>query len=118
MDEYVPLVAGRPKSVHGSWDAYFRTDTYQPNHEIIPGATAVRPGGASASNDAANMVHLADVYMARGHEKADLDPLGLRREAVFLDAVEDVDDALQELDYKNCGFTRSRSGTRNGLWGR
>ena len=45
--------------------------------------------------------------MARGHEKADLDPLGLRREAVFLSAVDDVDDALEELDYKSSGFVEA-----------
>ena len=105
VDEMYRMWLEDPKSVHGSWDTYFRTDTFQPNHDILPGAKALRP--VSQANDAANMVHLADVYMARGHEKADLDPLGLRREAIFLSAVDDVDDALEELDYKSSGFVEA-----------
>jgi 2-oxoglutarate dehydrogenase E1 component len=109
VDEMYHCWLQDPTSVHASWDVYFRTDTYQPNVLVQPGVGAVRHS-ASASNDVANMINLVHSYHARGHEKADLDPLGLRREAVFLDTAEDRADAMDTLDYRHSGFTEQDLG--------
>jgi len=109
VDEMYRLWLQDPSSVHASWDVYFRTDTFQPNMAIQPNTPAYRGGGGSGgssdSNDMANMVNLVHSYKMRGHEKADLDPLSLRREAVFLETSEDREDALGELDFRRVGFT-------------
>ena len=62
------------------------------SHRIIPGTPTLGVGNISVSDraaqpssgDTAKLIHFIRAYQDRGHEYADLDPLGLRREAVQL----------------------------------
>merc|ERR1719228_2349735 len=84
-----------PKSVHASWDAYFRGGTYQappslgasskpnefPLSSILPGLGGGAAVGAEASAHVIE-AHLAvqaaiRSYQVRGHLAANIDPLGL-----------------------------------------
>ena len=74
-----------PTSVHASWDAYFRTGSYQAPPTLGVGNISVSDRAAQpSSGDTAKLIHFIRAYQDRGHEYADLDPLGLRREAVQL----------------------------------
>ncbi|KAG6582993.1 oxoglutarate dehydrogenase (succinyl-transferring), E1 component [Phytophthora cinnamomi] len=96
-----------PLSVHKSWDVYFRQiesgsvpgEAFIPPPTIQQGVTPVRSvGGAAASstaqNDALGLSYLIRAYQVRGHEAANLDPLGLQERPV-----------LPELDIQMYGFT-------------
>ena len=88
-----------PKSVHASWDAYFRGGSYtsppslgassRPNEvplaSLLPGLASAGPGLAVGGGHASSAVidaHLAvqatiRSYQVRGHLAAQIDPLGL-----------------------------------------
>jgi len=88
-----------PKSVHASWDAYFRGGSYtsppslgassRPNEvplsSLLPGLASAGPGLAVGGGQASSAVidaHLAvqatiRSYQVRGHLAAQIDPLGL-----------------------------------------
>ncbi|POM72240.1 Oxoglutarate dehydrogenase (succinyl-transferring), E1 component, partial [Phytophthora palmivora] len=96
-----------PSSVHKSWDVYFRQiesgsvpgEAFIPPPTIQQGVTPVRSvGGAVASsteqNDALGLSYLIRAYQVRGHEAANLDPLGLQERP-----------ELPDLDIKMYGFT-------------
>ncbi|XP_036338441.1 2-oxoglutarate dehydrogenase-like, mitochondrial isoform X1 [Rhagoletis pomonella] len=81
-----------PTSVHTSWDAYFRSNSYnappdfQPvQRNLIPlsgGATALSSGGAIDSKTIEDHLAVQAIirsYQSRGHLAADLDPLGILR---------------------------------------
>lgn len=93
--------------MHKSWDVYFRQiesgsvpgEAFIPPPTIQQGVTPVRSvGGAAASstaqNDALGLSYLIRAYQVRGHEAANLDPLGLQERP-----------ALPELDIQMYGFT-------------
>ncbi|RLN90840.1 hypothetical protein BBJ28_00016069, partial [Nothophytophthora sp. Chile5] len=94
-----------PQSVHKSWDVYFRQiesgsvpgEAFIPPPTIQAGVTPVRSvGGASSldQNDALGLSYLIRAYQVRGHEAANLDPLGLQERP-----------DLPELDIKMYGFS-------------
>uniref|UniRef100_K3WND9 2-oxoglutarate dehydrogenase, mitochondrial n=1 Tax=Globisporangium ultimum (strain ATCC 200006 / CBS 805.95 / DAOM BR144) TaxID=431595 RepID=K3WND9_GLOUD len=98
-----------PQSVHKSWDVYFRgvESGAVPGEAFIPPPTiqsGVKPvqsvglAAASASsvdhNDALGLSYLIRAYQVRGHEVANLDPLGLQQRP-----------DIPELDIKQYGFT-------------
>ncbi|OQS07064.1 2-oxoglutarate dehydrogenase E1 component [Thraustotheca clavata] len=96
-----------PTSVHKSWDVYFRQveDGAIPGEAFIPpptiqaGVTPVARGAVSQEvlggiNHALGLSYLIRAYQSRGHEMANLDPLGLQNRPV-----------LPELDIKMYGFT-------------
>jgi len=99
-----------PKSVHASWAAYFtNTDKGVPNAFVpapAPGAAAPQfaaPVGGQASgpivgqsSDSLALSYLIRAYQVRGHELANLDPLGLN---AFRSAT-----PPPELDYRYHGF--------------
>lgn len=93
--------------MHKSWDVYFRgvESGAVPGEAFIPPPTiqsGVKPvlsvGQAAASsldhNDALGLSYLIRAYQVRGHELANLDPLGLQQRP-----------DLAELDIKQYGFT-------------
>jgi 2-oxoglutarate dehydrogenase complex dehydrogenase (E1) component-like enzyme len=73
-------------SVHKSWDVYFR----QVESGSVPGEAFIPP----PTNDALGLSYLIRAYQVRGHEAANLDPLGLQERP-----------ALPELDITMYGFT-------------
>jgi 2-oxoglutarate dehydrogenase complex dehydrogenase (E1) component-like enzyme len=92
-------------SVHKSWDVYFRQvesgsvpgEAFIPPPTIQQGVTPVRSVGGAVStdhNDALGLSYLIRAYQVRGHEAANLDPLGLQERP-----------ALPELDITMYGFT-------------
>ncbi|KAH0344764.1 2-oxoglutarate dehydrogenase E1 component, partial [Aureobasidium melanogenum] len=88
-----------PKSVHVSWQVYFRnmekgdmpiSKAFQPPPTIVPapegGAPGFSPTAAAGVGDSDLTNHLkvqllVRAYQARGHHKAKIDPLGIRNEA-------------------------------------
>uniref|UniRef100_H3GAB7 2-oxoglutarate dehydrogenase, mitochondrial n=1 Tax=Phytophthora ramorum TaxID=164328 RepID=H3GAB7_PHYRM len=93
-------------SVHKSWDVYFRQiesgsvpgEAFIPPPSIQQGVTPVRSVGGAAStaqNDALGLSYLIRAYQVRGHEAANLDPLGLQERP-----------ALPELDIEMYGFSQ------------
>jgi len=85
-----------PKSVHISWQVYFKnmesgempiSQAFQPPPSLIPGSSVV-PGLAAGAGvgigEGANVTNhlkvqlLVRAYQARGHHKAKIDPLGIR----------------------------------------
>jgi len=85
-----------PKSVHVSWQVYFKNmesgdmpiqQAFQPPPTLVPGATggvgAAVPGVGMGS-DVTNHLKvqlLVRAYQARGHHQANLDPLGIRNDS-------------------------------------
>lgn len=93
--------------MHKSWDVYFRQiesgavpgEAFIPPPTIQTGVTPVRSMGTAAAvasdyNDALGLSYLIRAYQVRGHEAANLDPLGLQSRP-----------DLPELDIKMYGFT-------------
>ncbi|PNH39597.1 hypothetical protein VD0004_g7297 [Verticillium dahliae] len=84
-----------PKSVHVSWQVYFRnmesgdmpiSQAFTPPPSLVPGATGGVPrlaAGSAEGTEVANHLKvqlLVRAYQARGHNKANIDPLGIRNE--------------------------------------
>lgn len=85
-----------PKSVHVSWQVYFRnmesgdmpiSQAFTPPPSLVPNATGGVPsltrGLGGADSEVANHLKvqlLVRAYQARGHHKANIDPLGIRNE--------------------------------------
>ncbi|EGO56803.1 2-oxoglutarate dehydrogenase E1 component mitochondrial precursor [Neurospora tetrasperma FGSC 2508] len=86
-----------PKSVHVSWQVYFKnmesgnmpiSQAFQPPPSLVPGAANVVPAIAAGAGvgigEGANVTNhlkvqlLVRAYQARGHHKANIDPLGIR----------------------------------------
>lgn len=106
-----------PTSVHVSWDVYFRNveagappgAAYQPPPSLVPGAAAHTTalstdrglGGsldANAIKDHLNVQLLIRSFQTRGHNIADLDPLGINSA--------DLDDTIPpELELEFYGFS-------------
>jgi len=108
-----------PNSVHKSWDAYFRNveagaapgQAFQAPPNLVPSAQAgvvsyaAAPTGVAASGDIAKAIQdhlkiqlLIRSYQTRGHNIADLDPLGINSA--------DLDDTIpRELELDFYGFT-------------
>lgn len=111
VEEMFRVWSEDPSKVHSSWDAFFRTGSYQPPPGVQRAApatsfaAATATGGASsAGSDVAAAIHVIRAYQDRGHQMANLDPLGLRREALPLGIeteVSDVDPALYGFDVVN-----------------
>ncbi|CCD33777.1 hypothetical protein BofuT4_P063790.1 [Botrytis cinerea T4] len=87
-----------PSSVHISWQVYFRnmesgdmpmSQAFTPPPTLVPtptgGVPSFLPGlGGAEGSEVTNHLKvqlLCRAYQARGHHKADIDPLGIRREA-------------------------------------
>jgi len=89
-----------PKSVHPSWDSYFRTGSYQappslgnsersnefPLTDVLPSLLnlSATSGEPSAASEEVIMAHLAvqaiiRSYQVRGHLAAQIDPLGINK---------------------------------------
>mmetsp|Transcript_1217 Transcript_1217/g.1983 ORF Transcript_1217/g.1983 Transcript_1217/m.1983 type:complete len:1018 (+) Transcript_1217:119-3172(+) len=93
-----------PKSVHSSWAAYFTNQDAGLSVEesfSSPGAggsiqTSHRDG--KVASDTLALAYLIRAYQVRGHEVANLDPLGLH-------SFRDSNGAPAELDYRYYGFT-------------
>ena len=90
VEEMYRLWSQDSSSVHNSWDVFFKTGTFQPNASVQPGvsgADVTSQSGKSkyhSNSDAVRAIHLIRAYQDRGHHDADLDPLGLRREAIHI----------------------------------
>ena len=84
-----------PKSVHVSWQVYFKnmesgempiSQAFQPPPNLVPNMTGGVPrlGGSLALEDGSDVGNhlkvqlLVRAYQARGHHKANIDPLGIR----------------------------------------
>jgi len=99
-----------PKSVHASWASYFKqvgAGAPAGMAHATPGAALTPVSAVSAGpSDTARTLHLIQAYQRRGHEVANLDPLGTyswRKERKGLE----VHGAAAELDYKTYGFTEA-----------
>ena len=107
-----------PSSVHASWRSVFsRMDAGAlPGQSFVPPpslnagqslASSAVPAGAvglsaAAQSDVTKVMQLINAYQARGHNVADLDPLGM------YDA--DLDGTIPpDLELANYGFTEVRS---------
>ena len=91
VEEMYRLWSSDPTSVHSSWNVFFSTNTFQPNAAIqsnVGGADVLQSSenatGYHSNSDAVRAIHLIRAYQDRGHHQSDLDPLGLRREAIHL----------------------------------
>lgn len=115
MEEMYEAWRQDPKSVHRSWQVYFQnTDAGVPASQAFvpppslstsslplsePGGQLAPATGISELADTMKVVQLVRAYQHRGHNVADLDPLGL------YDA--DLDpDIPPELEVSNYGFTQ------------
>eukprot|EP00126_Sphaerothecum_destruens_P007128 Sdes_comp19697_c0_seq1m11614 len=92
-----------PKSVHSSWDAYFRTGGYQSPPTIRSQSSSVSSSENISSKDIIdhlNVHALIRGYQVRGHNVAQLDPLGINHA--------DLDGSIPaEIQYQNHGFTEA-----------
>ncbi|KAG9239512.1 mitochondrial putative 2-oxoglutarate dehydrogenase [Amylocarpus encephaloides] len=89
-----------PKSVHVSWQVYFKnmesgdmpmSQAFTPPPTIVPtptgGVPSFMPGLGMSTGEGSDVTNhlkvqlLVRAYQARGHHKANIDPLGIRREA-------------------------------------
>ncbi|KAK8129300.1 2-oxoglutarate dehydrogenase-like protein [Apiospora kogelbergensis] len=87
-----------PTSVHVSWQVYFRnmetgdmpiSQAFTPPPNLVPGAAGATGGvagtiGQGQGSDVTNHLKvqlLVRAYQARGHHKANIDPLGIRNES-------------------------------------
>lgn len=88
-----------PKSVHVSWQIYFKnmesgdmpiSQAFTPPPSLVPNSPAIVPNVAGAGvgigegSDVTNHLKvqlLVRAYQARGHHKANIDPLGIRNES-------------------------------------
>jgi 2-oxoglutarate dehydrogenase E1 component len=89
-----------PKSVHISWQVYFKnmesgdmpmSQAFTPPPTLVPtptgGVPSFMPGLGMAAGEGSDVTNhlkvqlLVRAYQARGHHKAKIDPLGIRREA-------------------------------------
>ena len=93
VEEMYKLWSQDPEKVHASWNVFFSTGTYQPNQVVQPnvqaatvvgGASGGAGGSSGTASDSVRIVHLIRAYQDRGHQMAQLDPLGLRRMALRL----------------------------------
>nr|POE47270.1 2-oxoglutarate dehydrogenase, mitochondrial [Quercus suber] len=110
-----------PKSVHISWQAYFKnmesgdmpvSRAFTPPPTIVPqpvGGVPAPTFGAAASEGAGSDVTnhlkvqlLVRAYQARGHHKAKIDPLGIRNQAQDF-----TDGTPKELDLKEYNFSEA-----------
>lgn len=93
--------------MHKSWDVYFRQiesgavpgEAFIPPPTIQAGVTPVQSVGRAVAassdfNDALALSNLIRAFQVRGHEAANLDPLGLQQRP-----------NLPELDHKMYGFS-------------
>ncbi|DAZ93464.1 TPA: hypothetical protein N0F65_006523 [Lagenidium giganteum] len=107
VDQMYANWQANPQSVHKSWDVYFRGiesgavpgEAFIPPPTIQAGVTPVQSvraaaGVSSDHNDALGLSYLIRAYQVRGHEVANLDPLGLQQRP-----------ELPELDIQMYGFT-------------
>jgi 2-oxoglutarate dehydrogenase E1 component len=70
-----------PSSVHASWAAYFKTGSYSAPPTLgVTESVAHRGsvGHVGPAGDTAKALHLIAGFQNRGHQCADIDPLGLR----------------------------------------
>jgi 2-oxoglutarate dehydrogenase E1 component len=119
VDEMYMMWKDDPKSVHGSWQVYFRnvesgdmpiSKAFIPPPSIVstpaggvPSFGATASLGTSAGGDVANHLKvqlLVRAYQARGHHKANIDPLGIKNEADLFGY-----GRPKELDIKNYDFS-------------
>src|SRR5271155_3660913 len=89
-----------PSSVHISWQVYFKnmesgdmpmSQAFTPPPTLVPtptgGVASFLPGLGMAGGEGSDVTNhlkvqlLVRAYQARGHHKANIDPLGIRREA-------------------------------------
>ena len=88
LEEMYRLWKEDPSAVHKSWDTYFRNVEagYGPGQAFIappqlqPSVTPTertQPTTDSGSIDKIRIMHLVRAFQVRGHEVANLDPLGL-----------------------------------------
>jgi 2-oxoglutarate dehydrogenase E1 component len=102
-----------PASVHTSWHSYFSNveSGLESEHSFVAppsvsgsvGSQASAPAaraGNQASSDSLGLSYLIRAYQVRGHEIANLDPLGQF-------AWRDTDSHIKELDYEYHGFTEA-----------
>eukprot|EP00462_Mataza_sp_D1_P021803 CAMPEP_0175137640 /NCGR_PEP_ID=MMETSP0087-20121206/9922_1 /TAXON_ID=136419 /ORGANISM="Unknown Unknown, Strain D1" /LENGTH=953 /DNA_ID=CAMNT_0016420487 /DNA_START=29 /DNA_END=2890 /DNA_ORIENTATION=- len=82
--EMYKMWKANPASVHPSWDIYFK------NSPSPEGGAIAAAGGSSAS-------YLIRAYQVRGHQIANVDPLGIRN----------LDQDIPELDYRSYGFSEA-----------
>ena len=114
-----------PSSVHVSWQVYFRnmesgqmpmSKAFQPPPTIVPtpegGVPSFSPGATEGmsgqSSDVSNHLKvqlLVRAYQARGHHKARIDPLGIRRESEEFDVHKP-----KELELSHYNFSENDMG--------
>jgi 2-oxoglutarate dehydrogenase E1 component len=99
-----------PAAVHKSWDAYFKTGSYQAPPTLVadysaasgrraPAAAMAPSGDAKAVNDTVAVVQLMRAFQVRGHYIAKLDPLGIHQDGMARGSQK------QELELTKWGFT-------------
>lgn len=121
-----------PKSVHVSWDAYFRNlaQNVAPHHAFtLPSSTTFNPSSSSSATssstpqsisdpysnrvadipsqsafDTSKVIQLVRGYQGRGHEFAELDPLQLPHNFPYVSTVR-LDARRLPIDYRAYGFT-------------
>ncbi|KAK7747945.1 2-oxoglutarate dehydrogenase E1 component [Cytospora paraplurivora] len=100
IDEMYLQYKQDPKSVHVSWQVYFKnmesgnmpiSQAFQPPPNLVPSSSAVVTGLAAGAgvglgegseiNNHLKVQLLVRAYQARGHHKARIDPLGIRQES-------------------------------------
>jgi 2-oxoglutarate dehydrogenase E1 component len=94
-----------PKSVHASWAAFFTNqDAGLPSQQSVTipeeAQMPTSTGGATFSSDSLGASYLIRAYQVRGHEIANLDPLGIH-------AFRNSAGPPAELDYRYHGFTEA-----------
>jgi 2-oxoglutarate dehydrogenase E1 component len=122
VDEMYMMWKEDPKSVHGSWNVYFKnmesgdmpiSKAFVPPPSIvsqpaggIPSVSFAATPGEGSGSDVTNHLKvqlLVRAYQARGHHKAKIDPLGIRNEAQQPFGVGNP----KELELKNYNFTEA-----------
>eukprot|EP00455_Lapot_gusevi_P045397 TRINITY_DN57_c0_g1_i3.p1 TRINITY_DN57_c0_g1~~TRINITY_DN57_c0_g1_i3.p1 ORF type:complete len:1008 (-),score=381.79 TRINITY_DN57_c0_g1_i3:135-3158(-) len=110
-----------PNSVHKSWDAYFRTGSFQAppslvadyssqgprstssvNVSSLPAPVAVT-GDAKLIHDTINLVQMVRAYQVRGHYISKLDPLEISTDGVAFGQLS----SPQEFELSKWGFTEA-----------
>ncbi|TQS33096.1 hypothetical protein Golomagni_06571, partial [Golovinomyces magnicellulatus] len=127
IDEMYMEWKNDPKSVHVSWQAYFKnmesgdmpiSQAFQPPPNLVPNMTGGVPrlGGGAAlagSSDVSNHLKvqlLVRAYQARGHHKANVDPLEIRNTAEGFGNIKP-----KELSLEHYGFTEKDLDTEYSL---
>ncbi|XXQ30002.1 2-oxoglutarate dehydrogenase, mitochondrial [Plasmodiophora brassicae] len=109
MDAMFERWRSDPKSVHASWDAYFRSGQFTTPPAAGSGAQVSSSLGTdpSVSTLSNKVTQLIRAYQVRGHYAADLDPLGITRHGIDRQFIAEDEFSLSKFGLSEADLDRT-----------